>query len=138
MNISHGLRVVSGALLSPDRTRVLMGLRKPDGKRPSLWELPGGKVEPGESCEAALVREWVEELDLVIKPVAYIATSYLEMEISFHIDLYVVESVDHRAVPTARDHTELVWIEPLWAIERMPCSPAFYMHWPRLREYMTR
>lgn len=132
-----GLRVVSGALLTSDRQRVLMGLRKPGGKRPSLWELPGGKLDPGESPETALVREWLEELDLAIKPTTYVATSFLDMEVSFHIDLYLVETVDSLSVGRALDHTELRWVEPLDAIENLPCSPAFYLHWPHLRRWIS-
>lgn len=132
-----GLRVVSGALLSADRTHILMGLRKPGGKRPSLWELPGGKLEPDESPEVALVREWLEELDLAIRPTAYVATSFLEMEVSFHIDLYIVDQVDAGAEATALDHTELRWVSPLDAIQNLPCSPAFYLHWPHLRRWIN-
>lgn len=132
-----GMRVVSGALLSTDRSQVLMGLRKPGGKRPSLWELPGGKLEPGESPETALAREWLEELDLAIKPVAYVATSFLDMEVSFHIDLYTIERVDTQAIAAAIDHTELRWVDPFDAVQHLPCSPAFYLHWPHLRRWVN-
>ena len=130
-------RVVSGALLSSDRTHVLMGLRKPSGKRPYLWELPGGKLEPGEVPEVALVREWLEELDFAIKPVAYVATAFLDVEISFHIDLYIVEPVVQGGEPSALDHTELRWIRPFDAVQNLPCSPAFYLHYPHLRRWMV-
>lgn len=135
----HGLRVVSGALF--DNTgKVLMGLRKLGGKRPSLWELPGGKLDPGETPEVALAREWREELGLHIEPYQYIATSFLEMEVSFHIDLFVVRytSLLPVQVPQALDHAALRWIDPLDAIEHLPCSPAFYLHWPRLRDWLAQ
>jgi 8-oxo-dGTP diphosphatase len=42
--------------------RVLVSFRRPKGERASLWEFPGGKVEPGEGERAALARELREEL----------------------------------------------------------------------------
>jgi len=42
--------------------RILIGQRKRTGHHPLKWEFPGGKVEPGEAPEAAVVRELEEEL----------------------------------------------------------------------------
>jgi 8-oxo-dGTP diphosphatase len=42
--------------------RILIGQRKRDAKHPLKWEFPGGKVEPGETPEAGLIRELREEL----------------------------------------------------------------------------
>jgi len=42
--------------------RILIAQRKTDGAHPLKWEFPGGKVEPGEPPETALVRELEEEL----------------------------------------------------------------------------
>jgi mutator protein MutT len=42
--------------------RVLIGRRKATGQHPLKWEFPGGKAEPGEPPEAAVVRELEEEL----------------------------------------------------------------------------
>jgi mutator protein MutT len=41
---------------------VLIAQRKPGGHHPLKWEFPGGKVEPGEAPDAALIRELAEEL----------------------------------------------------------------------------
>ncbi len=54
------VRVVAAAIV--DAGRVLAARRAPDAARGGLWELPGGKVEPGESDADALVREIQEEL----------------------------------------------------------------------------
>lgn len=62
----HPLIVVAGAL-SDRGGRVLLQRRSPDGPSPGLWEFPGGKVEPGEGPEEALVRELAEELDVAIE-----------------------------------------------------------------------
>jgi 8-oxo-dGTP diphosphatase len=44
--------------------RILIGQRKDLGHHPLKWEFPGGKVEPGETPEAALIRELQEELGI--------------------------------------------------------------------------
>jgi 8-oxo-dGTP diphosphatase len=59
--------VVAGALIDADN-RVLIA-RRPEGRAMAgLWEFPGGKVEPGETPEAALIRELREELSIEIQP----------------------------------------------------------------------
>jgi 8-oxo-dGTP diphosphatase len=58
---------VVGAALVDDRRRVLVAQRG-SGPLAGLWEFPGGKVEPGESDLAALVRECTEELGVRIQP----------------------------------------------------------------------
>jgi 8-oxo-dGTP diphosphatase len=57
------LRFVAAALIVRDR-EVLIGQRRADQPMGSLWEFPGGKIEPGESAQEALARELVEELGI--------------------------------------------------------------------------
>jgi 8-oxo-dGTP diphosphatase len=59
------IRVVAGLIAHPtDGSRFLVQQRLASASRANLWEFPGGKVEPGESDEEALVREGGEELDV--------------------------------------------------------------------------
>jgi 8-oxo-dGTP diphosphatase len=67
----HGRRVglvqVAAAVVE-EGGRVLLAQRPPGGPHGLLWEFPGGKIEPGESAEHALVREIQEELGVTVAP----------------------------------------------------------------------
>lgn len=58
------LQVVAAVVF--DGERVLMTRRPENASHPLEWEFPGGKVEPGESVEAALVREVREEMGVKV------------------------------------------------------------------------
>ena len=64
-NFSTAMVVVAVALVDRDR-RVLMQKRHRDSMHGGLWEFPGGKIEPGESPESAIIREITEELGIVL------------------------------------------------------------------------
>jgi 8-oxo-dGTP diphosphatase len=74
------LLVVAAALIDADK-RVLIA-RRPEGKSlAGLWEFPGGKLDPGETPERALVRELREELNIdacvsCLQPLAFASHSY--------------------------------------------------------------
>ena len=57
------MTTVIAAIIQRD-SRILIGQRKDLGHHPLKWEFPGGKVEPGETPEAALIRELQEELGI--------------------------------------------------------------------------
>jgi len=115
--------VVAAALVDADG-RVLLA-RRPAGKAlAGLWEFPGGKIEPGEAPEAALVRELREELGIdtstsCLAPFTFASHSYPE----FHLLMTLFVCRVWRGPVTAHEHEALAWVRP----ERMgdyPMPPA--------------
>lgn len=135
--MTASLRVVSGLAVAPDGN-ILMGKRPKGKKRGELWELPGGKLDLGESPEQALAREWKEELCVDVEVGDFIASAALHLEVSFFIDVYEVRLYrDERwGNITAMAHDQVRWVDPQHMIENEPCSPAFYLHWPYVRTWM--
>jgi 8-oxo-dGTP diphosphatase len=104
------LLVVACALVDPDG-RVLLAKRPPGKPLAGLWEFPGGKIEPGETPEAALIRELKEELDIEITgkclaPLSFTSHSYPE----FHLlmPLYVCRRWDGDIAP--QQGQQLAWV----------------------------
>ena len=104
--------VVAVAMIDPDG-RVLLA-RRPEGKSMAgLWEFPGGKVEAGETPEAALDRELREELGVEIcvpclAPLSFASHAYHD----FHLfmPLYILRMWDGIGRP--REGQELAWVRP--------------------------
>ena len=115
--------VAAVALIDPDG-RVLLA-RRPEGKAMAgLWEFPGGKVAPGETPEAALIRELGEELGIdvtesCLAPFAFASHGYDD----FHLlmPLYVCRVWEGRVRP--REGQELKWLRPN-AMRDVPMPPA--------------
>lgn len=66
-------QLVVGAVITDDEDRVLLLKRPADDFMGGLWELPSGKVDPGERLDAALIREVKEETGLDLTEI----TTYL-------------------------------------------------------------
>jgi 8-oxo-dGTP diphosphatase len=115
--------VVAVALIDVDG-RVLIA-KRPQGKSlAGLWEFPGGKVEPGERPEAALIRELREELGIEVSesclaPFVFASHAYD----SFHLlmPLYLCRRWD--GVVAAREHDALAWVKPN-KLSAYPMPPA--------------
>ena len=58
--------VVVGIIIN-NKNEVLIALRPLHVVQPGVWEFPGGKVEPNETLENALIREFFEEIGIAIK-----------------------------------------------------------------------
>jgi 8-oxo-dGTP diphosphatase len=104
--------VVAAALIDPDG-RVLIAQR-PEGKTlAGLWEFPGGKLEPGERPEAALIRELHEELGITVKeaclaPLTFASHAYDD----FHLlmPLYICRRWEGLAM--SKEGQNLKWVRP--------------------------
>jgi 8-oxo-dGTP diphosphatase len=91
--------------------RVLMSQRRPDQALPNCWEFPGGKLEPGESPEAALVREIREELDCTVA-VGPIYEVVFHAYPAFDLLMLVYRAQITSGVPRAHTVAAVDWIEP--------------------------
>ncbi len=117
------LLVVACALVDEDG-RVLIAQR-PEGKSlAGLWEFPGGKLDPGERPEMALIRELKEEIGIDVKeaclaPLTFASHAYPE----FHLlmPLYICRRWD--GVVTAREGQALKWVRPA-KLRDYPMPPA--------------
>ena len=91
--------------------RFLACQRPAHKTRGLLWEFVGGKVEPGETKEEALIRECREELDITVSP----GDVFMEV-IHAYPDLTVRLTIFHatiaEGVPKALEHNEIRWITP--------------------------
>jgi 8-oxo-dGTP diphosphatase len=99
------------AALVREEGRILMSRRRPDQAMPDLWEFPGGKVEPGEHPEAALVRELREEVGCGIEVTGIqdvVFHAYPEFDL--YMLVYASRIVDGR--PRAIEVAEIAWVEP--------------------------
>ena len=91
--------------------KVLLCQRPENKKRALGWEFPGGKVEPGETKQAALQRECREELDIEVRvcdEIADVTYSYPDVE----IHLTLLEAFIQAGKPTALEHKTLRWVSP--------------------------
>jgi len=92
--------------------RILLAQRPPDKKLGGLWEFPGGKVEAGESTEAALHRELQEELGCAVRITQTLAP-FVHTYAWGGIKLipFVCELTADSPEPYPHEHTALVWVE---------------------------
>jgi 8-oxo-dGTP diphosphatase len=102
--------VAAAALVDVDN-RVLIAQRPAGKSMAGLWEFPGGKVEPGETPEAALRRELMEELSIdvcetCLAPFTFASHAYAD----FHLlmPLYLCRQWD--GVIAAREGQTVAWV----------------------------
>ncbi|MFD9796345.1 (deoxy)nucleoside triphosphate pyrophosphohydrolase [Streptomyces sp. NPDC059070] len=100
--------VVAGAVY--DRGRLLAARRSAPPELAGRWELPGGKVEPGERPRDALVRELREELGVETEPLARIAGEW-PLKPGYVLWVWTARLLSGEPRPL-EDHDALRWLAP--------------------------
>ena len=101
------VEVVAGLIWNGNKFMICQ--RPKDKARALLWEFVGGKIEPNESGEDALVRECKEELDIVVKPLdVFCDVVHVYPDITVHLTLYNAEILSGE--PKLIEHNDLKWI----------------------------
>lgn len=101
-----------------------------------LWEFPGGKVEPGETPEVALIRELQEELGIdtwesCLAPLTFASHGYDD----FHLLMPLFACRKWQGVPQSREGQTLKWVRPN-DLRDYPMPPADVPLIPILRDWL--
>ena len=120
------------AALIWDGDRFLACQRPAHKARGLLWEFVGGKVEPGETKEEALIRECREELAVTV----YVGEVFMEVthqypDLTVHLTLY--HAAIAAGVPQKIEHNDIRWIT-VEEIDRYPFCPADDVILERLKQ----
>jgi 8-oxo-dGTP diphosphatase len=106
------MKVVAAVIERADR-RLLIGQRRKQDTSPLKWEFPGGKVQNGETPEAALERELMEELGATMKKcveIARVTHRYAEKPEDIEIQFFAAEIAE--AVVTPKAFEQVHWVLP--------------------------
>jgi 8-oxo-dGTP diphosphatase len=107
------MRVVAAAVIERADRRLLIGQRRKGDTSPMKWEFPGGKVEEGETPEAALSRELREELGATLVksvPIGSVKHSYAGQEEMLEIQFYAAQIAE--AAVEAKAFEKIAWVLP--------------------------
>ena len=110
------------AALIRDGRRILICQRPASKARALLWEFAGGKVEPGETKQQALIRECREELAVTLKVGReFMDVTHAYPDLTVHLTLFEAE-ID-RGTPVMLEHNDMRWVLPE-ELEIFPFCPA--------------
>ncbi|MET4130127.1 8-oxo-dGTP diphosphatase MutT [Roseovarius sp. MBR-6] len=128
--------LVSAVALIDVDGRVLLAQRPMGKSMAGLWEFPGGKVEPGETPEAALIRELHEELGIgtwasCLAPLTFASHSYAD----FHLLMPLFACRKWEGTPQGREGQALKWVRAQ-ELRTYPMPPADLPLIPILRDWL--
>lgn len=117
------LPVVAVALVDADG-RILLQQRPPCKSLAGLWEFPGGKIEPGETPEAALIRELAEELGISVSTACLAPATFASAPLGDrHLLLLLFVCRKWEGTPRAIEASALTWVRPV-QMHTLPMPPA--------------
>ena len=99
------------AALVWDNEKFMICQRPASKARPLLWEFVGGKVEPGETKEQALIRECDEELAIILS-VGEVFMDVVHEYPDISIRLTLFNATIAKGVPQKLEHNDIKWITP--------------------------
>ena len=103
------VEVVAALIWEQDKFMICQ--RPPEKARGLLWEFPGGKVEPGETKQAALIRECWEELAVALRVgEVYTEVVYAYPDLTIRLTLY--QATIAAGIPQLLEHHAIRWITP--------------------------
>jgi len=105
------IKQVVCAVIRDKEARILLTRRAPGQHLEGHWELPGGKVEPGESLESALERELLEELGLVVTVGEELARTVYHYERG-SIELIALATTTDGEIDQMTVHDSVDWFAP--------------------------
>jgi 8-oxo-dGTP diphosphatase len=115
--------VVAVALVDPDG-RVLLAQRPAGKAMAGLWEFPGGKVQPGDAPEAALIRELKEELGIDVSEACLAPLTFASHRYErFHLLMPLYVCRRWNGAVTAREGQALNWVRAA-KLDRYEMPPA--------------
>ncbi len=128
--------LVSAVALVDADGRVLLAQRPPGKSLAGLWEFPGGKVEPGETPEACLIRELKEEIGIdtwasCLAPLTFASHTYED----FHLLMPLFVCRRWEGIAEAREGQTLAWVAPS-RLRDYPMPPADLPLIPILRDWL--
>ena len=110
------------AALIWDGDKFLASQRPANKARGLLWEFVGGKVEPGETKEEAVIRECREELDVTVAvEEVFMEVTHEYPDLTVHLTLFHAKIVE--GVPKKLEHNDIRWLTAE-EIDRFPFCPA--------------
>ena len=128
--------LVAAVVLIDTDGRILLAQRPKGKSMAGLWEFPGGKVESGETPEAALIRELHEELGIetwssCLAPLTFASHAYPD----FHLLMPLFACRRWQGTPAAREGQTLAWVRAR-DLRNYPMPPADVPLIPILRDWL--
>ena len=118
--MDKNLNVAAAVIIDGDR---ILAAQRSHGELAGGWEFPGGKLEPGETGEQAIVREIQEELEVTIGNLDYLCTVEHDYE-TFHLSMqcYLASILSGEFKEHA--HEDMKWLDTnnLWDVDWLPAD----------------